>query len=69
MTKHLNEYYVSPYLLKDVIKEFSTVSIITEEKTYKYDFYDKITVLRGNDEMEIYAYEFNKDTDLLGIED
>lgn len=69
LTKHLNEYYVSPYLLKDVIKEFSTVSIITEEKTYKYDFYEKITVLRGNDEMEIYAYEFNKDTDLLGIED
>jgi hypothetical protein len=56
-------------LLKDVVKEFSTVSIITEEKTYKYDFYEKITVLRGNEEMEIYAYEFNKDTDLLGIED
>ena len=69
LTRYLNEYYVSKAIIKDIEKEYNKITLSAAGKDYTYFYYDKITVMRNDKEMSIYAYEFNKETDLLGIED
>lgn len=69
LTRYLNEYYVSKAIIKDVEKEYYKVTLTAGGKEHTFFYYDKITVMRNGKEMTIRAYEFNKETDLLGIED
>lgn len=69
LTRYLNEYYVSKAIIKDVEKEYYKVTLTAGGQEHTFFYYDKITVMRNGKEMTIRAYEFNKETDLLGIEE
>lgn len=69
LTRYLNEYYVSKAIIKDVEKEYYKVTLTAGGQEHTFFYYDKITVMRNGKEMTIRAYEFNKETDLLGIKE
>lgn len=68
LKKSFDKYYVSKYLIKDIPKYFPTIKIETDEGDKWFKETDEITVLRNSVEMKIMAKDFNKETDLLGIE-
>ena len=63
-----NNYYVSDQIKRDIMKHFPTVTIEYGGQIKKFKKNEEITIMRNNKIMKIKAYEFNKDTDLLGIE-
>lgn len=69
LKKSLDSYYISTALLSDVQKYFGNIKIDANGKTYTYKYTETITVMRDDNEMKIPAYQFNKDTDLLGVDD
>ena len=69
LTRYLNEYYVSKAIIKDVEKEYYKVTLTAGGEEHTFFYYDKINVMRNGKEMTIRAYEFNKETDLLGIKE
>lgn len=70
LSKYVNDYYVTKYFIKDLETEFSKVHITLPDNSVKTFYYnDKITVQRNNEVIEILAKDFNKETDLLGIDE
>ena len=69
LKKYLDKYYVSEKMLTDVQTYFGKVEITVENKTIEFGYMDDITVLRNGNEIKIKAHEFNKETDLLGIDE
>jgi Fe-S-cluster containining protein len=59
---------VSDQIKPDIMKHFPTVTIEYGGQIKKFKKNEEITIMRNNEIMKIKAYEFNKDTDLLGIE-
>jgi DNA polymerase elongation subunit (family B) len=67
---YVDKYYPSKLFIKDLVNEYSTVTVELSDGTKKiYNFNDKITVERGGKQIIIQAKDFNKETDLLGIDD
>jgi len=69
LTGSISEYYPTKGFISDLEKEFSTVTIIADGTEYKFGYNEEITIQRNGEEMKIPANKFNKETDLLGIED
>lgn len=69
LTKSASDFYPSKYFIADMEKEFGTVTITANGTDYKFGYNETITVQRNGVEMKILANQFNKETDLLGIED
>ena len=55
--------------ISDLEKEFGSVTISANGIEYKFGYNEEITIQRNGEEMKIHANQFNKETDLLGIDD
>ena len=69
LTGSISKYYPTKGFISDLEKEFGFVTITTNGTEYKFGYNEKITIQRNGEEMKIPANQFNKETDLLGIED
>lgn len=69
LSKNVNDYYVSKFFIKDLEKQMKTVTLTVGSKSYTYLDNEMITVQRDGQEIQITASEFNKETDLLGVND
>lgn len=65
----LNKYYTSNKLINEVCRYFGTTKIKTVDHVYEFDNRAEINVLRNGEVITIKACDFNKETDLLGVED
>ena len=68
LTKSINEYYTTQNWLNEIKKEFSTITISADGEEYEFDYNEEIAVQRNDEVIKIPAHKFNKDTDLLGID-
>ncbi len=68
LSKSINDYYPTENWLNEIEKEFSTITIKADGEEYEFDYNEEIIVERNGNVIQIPAYKFNKDTDLLGIE-
>ena len=69
LSNSINGYYPTKGFIGDLEKEFGIVTIVADGTEYKFGYNEEITIQRNGEEMKIPANEFNKETDLLGIED
>lgn len=69
LSKPINDYYVTKHYISDLEKQFKLIKFVFENKTKYFLDDEEITILRNNVEMKILAKEFNKETDLLGIDE
>ena len=69
LSNSINDYYPTKGFIGDLEKEFGTVTIVADGTEYKFGYNEEITIQRNGEEMKIPANEFNKETDLLGIEE
>ena len=69
LSKYINEYYPTKAFISELEKEFGNVTITANGIDYKFGYNEEITIQRNGEEMKIPAEKFNKETDLLGIED
>lgn len=69
LSKSINDYYPTKGFIDELEKEFGTVNIVANGTEYKFGYNEEITIQRNGEEMKILANQFNKETDLLGIED
>ena len=69
LTGSISKYYPTKGFISDLEKEFGSVTITSNGFDYKFGYNEKITIQRNGEEMKIPANQFNKETDLLGVED
>lgn len=69
LSKTINDYYTTNGFIKEIEKEFGSVTITANGMDYKFGYNEEITIQRNGEEMKIPANKFNKETDLLGIDD
>lgn len=69
LSKSINDYYPTKGFIGELEKEFGTVTITANGTVYKFGYNEEIIIQRNGEEMKIQAHKFNKETDLLGIDD
>jgi hypothetical protein len=69
LSKNINDYYPTTAFVGELEREFSSVTITANGTEYKFGYNEEITIQRNGEEMKIPANQFNKETDLLGIDD
>lgn len=69
LSKSVNDFYPTKGFIGELEKEFGTVTIMANGTEYKFGYNETITVQRNGEEMKILANQFNKETDLLGIDE